>query len=796
MKKTRATIVSLFALTALGLSLAAGAFASEPTSVSAQASTVEEGLIAPRTYEEYLLLNAPSCVAVCENYTAIADGNILYIYDRDAGVYKRYVHGNGAAQDDIKKMQFWGGNILYFADNGTGNNFYKLNAATLETATEIPDIACGTFLIVGEDLYFTNSSGSLFATTLQDAENDLPKTALSLNDVSALAYYNDELYFMQAKNLMKINPRTATGGTASFLAYVAEDVTAMTIAEGVFAYASLNGSFYTYALTEIAQLSDTSKATPQFTAENGGYTSVYPFDGKLYVVRSDAGIMREYAILDRAFTDYEISSNSDAEHRLSGATDIALCDGILYIADDDNGRVSVYDTATQTLSVRFSVQTAVQYLATDGETVCTASATQATVYAATGEPLAAFESFDGAITGVASVYGTHYIVTENNYFYAVAQDSENVWQRTEVKKTSTHPPQMLTADAQGNLYIKSGAYAYSFTEESFMRAGGNGEKLLENLPTDIVEIAVDYDGNIYTLGSGVQKYEKQSDGGYAQTALDGIAQSVYGDAPTLTSFAFGIEHKTAYLLCNGNYIVQTQTLQIPTVTEIPVHGADESIFAQEEAAFTLVHIQPKTLLVAFAIDELQGAENYPYLHYLRSEEALTALKLGEDAQGKYNLVAHFDEETSRYSTYLVLKSACETLPSENYRVDYAESEQSAAWLTNDVSLYKFPYLCDGLLVATTLPRGSQVTLLGEIGELDHEYYRIAYTDEEGNTKTGYIPQSYATPFDASPKTNVETIIGGEQNSDAVWRLAYILLGLGAVGILVDFLLLRKKKTDE
>ena len=35
----------------------------------------------------------------------------------------------------------------------------------------------------------------------------------------------------------------------------------------------------------------------------------------------------------------------------------------------------------------------------------------------------------------------------------------------------------------------------------------------------------------------------------------------------------------------------------------------------------------------------------------------------------------------------------------------------------------------------------------------------------------------------------------ENDTDRIWRLVYILLGLGVIGILVDVLLLRKPKQD-
>ncbi len=797
-------MISLFACTALASSLAASLLISDTTTPSAQTlpvtnaqtTVVENGLIAPQTYEEYLVLDKPSGVAVCESYTAIADGNILYIFDRSANAYKTYVHGNGSAQDDVKKMQFWGGNILYFADNSTGNNFYKLNVTTMEQAIEIPDIACGTFLINGENLYFTNPSGSLYATTLQDAENDLPKHSLDLTDVSALAYFNDELYFVQSKFYLHKTSAQQSATPAKFLTKIAQGVSSMTIADGVLAYASAENAFYAYALADVSSTSDVSNATALFTTENIGYTSVYPFGNYVYTVRTNAGIVQEYSIPDKRFTQYEISSDSPAAHRLSGSTDVALFEDTLWIADNGNERISAYDTKTQTLSAQFPLAAPAYYLSTDGDAILTASSTQAVLYSMTGETLASFNAFNGFIQGIASVYGTHYIVTENNYFYAIEQTEENVWQRTEVKKTSTHPPQMLTADVYGNLYIKSGAYAYVFTEETFMQADGNGEKRLENLPTDTVKLAVDYDGNIYALGNDLRKYEKRANGEYTLQRVNVDESFVYGDTPKHTSLAFGIEKNVTYLLCDGNYLVQTKNLQLPTVTNIPVEDIDKNVFAETEAEFAVVKTKPKTLFIAFDVERLKDAEMFPYLHYLRSEEEKTALKIGEDAQGKYNLIAHFDENTSEYSTYLVLQSACETLSGEDYRVDYANDEQVSAWLTNSLSLYKFPYLCKQLVVTQSLPRGAEVTLLGEIGELDHEYYRIAYTDSEGNVKTGYVPKTYATPFDASPKESATGQIGEtESNLDSVWRFTYILLGFGAVCILVDFLLLRRKKDD-
>lgn len=799
MRKICATIISLLTLSAIVLPTAADAFAVKNATARAQTAqeqTTENGLVAPPSYKEYLQLKEPACVAVCENYTAIADGNDIYLYDGADNEYRKYTHTVNAelSQNNINQMQFDSEENLYFLDGSflflmETDKFDEFSTATA-TATGFP---CDNFLIDGQYIYYVEAKTP---AVISKTELKTPNvsTAKKITDVGGkpdLAMFNGELYFVDASAqviLYKVNPQTPD--TLAQVAVLDGRIEHMTVADGVFAYTTPTGELFVYSL------SDATERGLQYSALDGGYSRLTAYGPHIYVTQKQKGIVKEYSVENKAFTDFEISSDSPAEHRLNKATDIALCGNGLFIIDDGNQRVSVYDQTNGTLQESFPIATSATYIATDGKTVITASQTEATVYATTGEPLASFNAFNGNITGVAAVYGTHYIVTESNYFYAVTTNEENLWQITEVQKTSTHPPQLLTADAYGNLYIKSGSYAYTFTETSFMQADGNGVKLLDSLPTDAVKIAVDYDGNLYALAGGVYKYEKQTDGGYTQTAIDVSERFVYGDAPTFTSLAFGIEKNATYLLCNGNYIVRTANLDLPTVTNIPVDNADESIFAETEASFEIVKTAPKTLLVAFDVETLKSADVFPYLSYHRSETEKTALKIGEDTSGKYNLIAHFDTQTSKYSTYLVLKSACETLPADDYRIEYAESEQKSAWLTNSLSLYKFPYLCENLVVTQTLPRGAEVTLLGEIGELDHAYYRIAYTDENGALKTGYIPQSYATLFDASPKESTTTLVGDkESNRDAVWRLAYILLGFGAICILVDFLILRKKKDD-
>ena len=81
-----------------------------------QASADE--LILPSSYEQYLPLSAPSDVSVTENYTAIADGSRIYVYDRRAGEYRCYEHtaNEDESNNKITKLQFSETGELYFLD--------------------------------------------------------------------------------------------------------------------------------------------------------------------------------------------------------------------------------------------------------------------------------------------------------------------------------------------------------------------------------------------------------------------------------------------------------------------------------------------------------------------------------------------------------------------------------------------------------------------------------------------------------------------------------------------------------
>ena len=754
----------------------------EISSASASTPIEQTTLVAPNSYEQYLELthNANvkvSDVAVAENFTAIANDRTIFVYNRKQDAYSKYEH-----PEKVTKLQFSEEETLYFLDSAM--QLYSLDTKTL-TPSRL-NFSCNTFYIAGQKLFFTAISGDVAKIAVTDLLNPdvyAPPIQDHLLSKPAITYWENELYYTDAgKYLYKINPDDPSN-TNTFLAAFPSEIVSMTISENVLTYSDLAGGFYSYNLAEFFGNDNAGKATPIFSEQNG-YASLTLWNGFVYVVQEDA--IKQYSLQARAFTDYEIGSASDSTHRLNGSTETALAGNKLLIADVGNERISIYNTATSEFETPISTTLPALYLASDGETAVVANEETAIVYSLASESygakIATLDDFSGTIMGAACVYGTYYFITEGNYCYVAS--SANAWSVQETKKSTARYAKHLAADVYGNLYVASGTSVFRFTEEEFLSPMAEGARVTDALPAYAEKIAVDYDGNVYALENNVITRI----GGETH---DFSTPYVYTDSVNLLSFAFGVEENSTYLLYGENYLVKTSALDLPTVKNIPVLSAADEIFSRESANVQLIRTQPNALAVEFEISTLQDATHFPYLSYSRWNEPVTALKLGET--DTYNVIAVYDEGARKYTTHLLLKSACDLLPTDEYRTDYAQPQEG--WISSGVTLYKFPYLTQ-LLTVTDLPRGAKVEVLGEINQLDYPYYFVGYTDENGESHYGYVPQAYVAHFDGTPPTSTQTTLGAtETEKDDIGRFTYLLLGVGAICILVDYLLLRKKPRD-
>ena len=782
-KISRKTLCAL-ALTALCATGAGVLLAKNPTerTTAAAAQTAEQTtLVAPNSYEQYLeLTNSASVkvsdVAVAENFTAIANDKTIFVYNRKQGVYTQYTH-----PEKVTKLQFSEEETLYFLDSAM--QLYSLEPKSL-TETRL-NFSCNTFYIAGQKLFFTAISGDIAKISVTDLRNPdvyAPPIQDHLLSKPAITYWEDELYYTDAgKYLYKIDPKDPEN-TESFLTAFPSEIVSMAISENVLTCSDLSGGFYSYNLSEFDG-NDAGKVTPIFSEQNGS-SSLSLWKDFVYVVQEDC--ILQYSLQAHNFTEYEIGSASSSTHRLNGATETVLAGDKLLIADAGNSRISVYNTATETFETPISSELTPLYLASNGETAVVANDTTAIIYSLTAEnygaALTVLEDFSGTLMGAACVFDTYYFITEGNYCYAASE--KTAWTVQETKKNTARYAKLLTADAYGNLYVGSGTSIFRYTEEEFLSAMAEGTRMPGELPAYTKKISVDYNGSVYALNdNSIIKIGGES--------YDFSTPLVYTNSANLLSFTFGLEENATYLLYEENYLAKTTALNLPTVKTIPVGDTDEEIFSRQSANVELIRSKPNALAVEFDIFSLQGAEYFPYERYSRWETPVTALKLGATEQ--YYVVAVYDNAARKYTTHLLVKSACDLLPADEYRTDYPEGR--SGWVSSGVTLYKFPYLTQ-LLTVTNLPRGAQVSVLGEITQLDYPYYFVSYVDETGVEHYGYVPQAHIADFDGRPPQSTQSTLGdATADKDDVWRFTYILLGCGAICILVDYLIIRKKPKD-
>ncbi len=803
MKKIVATILSVLSFGGVLLPAAAPLCAQNfatPTQVDAQtvtpsitdaqqATAPSTALLSPTTYEEYLSLQTPTDVALSGNYTAIADGNTIYLFHRAKNRYYAYEH-----LKKVGKLQFDLSERLYFLDDGMQT--YVLEPEKLTEgqpcATLLP-IVCTTFLIEGENVYYTTEAGKakINQTTLTELNNPVVQSKTLVEDVTpgpTLFFYGNKLYYTSGRELWLYDPQIQDKVFVALFEQV-QKISALSIYNGVIFVCSemeentdsRQPNFFAYDLAELTQAVKTEGLTPLPTDSEGGYTALTVHGDFVYAVKKDA--VRQYDLTKQAFTAYEICGRSPSVHRLDGGTDCVLIGDVLLVADTGNDRLTLYDTKTDVYQTPVQdIPDGTKYLASDGETALAANGNQAVLYDIEGEEygrqVATFGGFDQPLVGVASVYGKYYFATAE-YRY-VAEYTEEGWTLSQPYPANVTAT-LLTADAYGQLYVAGGGCVYKYSEGQFL-SDESRQTVSEDFQT-AEKLLVDYAGGLYAQREG--KLQKVGEEFYPLN--DPL---VYSDQAQIQSFAFGIEDNVTYVLYKENYIAKTDLLQLPTVKNIAVDGADESIFAKESAVFEVVEIQPNALVIRFDVHSLSGAELFPYTSYERRKQAFVALKIGETAP--YNVLAVYDEQAQEYFTCITLTEFCHS--ADAYCTAYQENK--TGYLTNQVTLYKFPYLTD-LLTVTRLESGQPITLLGEIEKLDYAYYHVQITDQEGKVQTGYIPRVYVTEFDGAPPTPETLTVGNPTDGmDLLWRFLYLTLGVGVILLLIDVLILKKRKSEE
>lgn len=737
MKKSALILSSVL----LGLSLTAGVAAlpahAETGSVTIDSNDME--VVLPFNYEQYLPLTAPTDVAVNDDYLAVSDNNIIYVFDKEEGVYRAYEHliNSDTRLNTVSCLEFSVDGLLYFTDSST--SLYILDCANM---TSYPTyLSCSVFTLSNDLLYYATVTAGMVSiseinTTIITGGGAVTDAKLirqiSTTATPAMAINGETLYFAVGNLLYSTQNESIiklpAGGNIQSLGF----------SGGTPYYTDSMGTFYHYNIATEETLESYSSAYSAFGKFNDSF---YIIDGKSVLL---------YECKASAFADYEICSSSMGNGRLRQATDFVLSGNYLVIADRGNKRVSLCDLNTGK-ATPFESAVEPDLIATTEDKILVSNGTAIAVYDFEGECLLTEASFSGVIMGAEGVYGNFYLVTGNNYHYRVNTSLEV----EEVYKTLDNTAKGLTSDVDGNLYVLyTNGNVGRYTEDDYMSASGAG-KTVCRFPTTVTKLFSDFGGKLYAM-YGNTLYSSEQNSSEVDTYQFVPDHSVYGTGYSVVSYAISYDSRTLYLLC-GDFIVSTDALTFETLNTISVDGADEEVFSMEATEATLYRTSKNAVFILFDMSKLRNAAYFTFDSYIRMTEEKKVACLGETE--KYYVVAMFNDDKKEYVSCLVRKENCTALAKDSYFLETEDFEEGLAYVSNDVNLYKYPFLSDSLILLSNpnnpasqivLNKNDTVTVLGmvDFGGAAFNYYQVEYT-LEGKEYTGYIPVSFLLSFDGT-----------------------------------------------
>lgn len=705
-------------------------------------------LFLPKTYEQYLSLNNPSDVAFSHSHIAIADNDILYVYDRATQTYSKT---SVTEQRIISKIGYTAGGRLFVAVSGISNQFYEYNA-TENRLTLISSINCSTFCIDNDSLYTATidaTSTHIGRYSINSIGNSEVQShnlgTIDTNKTPSMTCLNGRLYCTIEDHVYHIDPDDEAFSDTTLPTYLSLN---MSDAKNVRSTCAHNNAFYYTAEGGLyrAELSTTDdsakKATCVLQGKNFGTLTSY--DGNLYCIREKSVLRFDAEQTNYKIADYEISSSSSSVGRLSGATDVVRAGSLVVIAETANHRVTVYNGETEKYSVLVPEDEAFSptLVATDGTLVAAVSGNK--VYVCNNPKKSAkFEepiTITSTIKGIACVYGKIYYVTQNDI-------QGELYGEPSTKSNGT--PFAMASDLYGNLYVAyTNGSVRSFTEEEFVTQDMQGTQLEDvTVPTGATSLRADFEGNLYYLKEGAM-YRSVSEDPFPKI---NVSDFIYSESDkTPVAFALGYEDDEVYFLYDsGDFIIKTNagTLGFPTLKAISADGVSVSQVQAKEAV-ELVDVKAKAVGMRVELSDFSdGAEYFPYSSYARTEKVERAVLLDETADGRYKLVALYEDK--RYTVELFRVE--DILPDELQPVWTGESGKR--YFSSEAYAYNYPCIT-AARTADPLPRGTEVTLIdvmhagsGAEEECGPDFAYIEYETAARARVRGYAPLSFLTEAD-------------------------------------------------
>ncbi len=751
-----------FGAAALAAPLAADALpAATPTPLTKENSV----LFLPENYEQYLALKNPSDVALSSSHIAIADGDILYVYDRAEKSYSKTEITEGE-EGTITKIGF-ADEKLFVAVSASSNAFYEYDFSG-KTLNKL-EINCSTFCI-SDDVLYTASIGvgetTIASYNISDLTSGSPTShnlgKLDENTTPSMTLLNGTLYCTVNEHVYhnSLGENEQFTKDRFYLSQNASDnrnVKSTCAHENAFYYTAEDGLYR----ADFSSTGDgAGKATCVLAGEKFGALTSY--GGSLYCIREKSVLRFNPDGTDYKIADYEISSASASVGRLSDAKDVARAGSLVVIADAGNRRVTVYDGKTGQYSVLAPEEAdfSPSLVATDGSVIAAVSNNK--VYVCNDIGTLAFEDPVPVenIKGIACVYGSVYYVTQNDI-----QGKIGGGHATKTNGT----PTFMTSDLYGNLYVayNSGSVR-SFTEEQFITQSAAGETLDGvSVPLNARSLRADFNGNLYYLDENGKLCNTDS-----ELATVNGAEFVYRSEETATpsSFALGYEDDEVYFLF-GDYIVKSEAgaLKFPTLSTIGADGVSERVFAAQDEA-RLCDVSAGSVGIRVELGDLtETAEYFSYLGYRRTAETLRGVVLDEitTAARDYRLVALY-RGNGVYEVELFPADRCTDVSPRTGDGGYWQETEGRMYLVSNAAAYYFPCLVQSLSATEgKLPRGAAVNVLaivrgradgGALG-IGYDYAYVEYGTNARATARGYVPLSVLSEVSPFPPENEEYFFG-------------------------------------
>ncbi len=545
----------------------------EPLFARAENLSAETASLAlPGSYEQYLNLTDPVDIALSEKYIAIADGNILWIYDCETNSYsKTTLDGNGESRT-ISKIGF-AENRLFVADTGVSNYFYEYNF--VQKSFKKLSMNCSTFLIDGNSLYTaTVSNGGthigkyVITSLIQDKPAAVELGTISEAETPSLAVLGDKLLCIFDDQVYSPDSTGKFSDTSTY--YLSSDPSHASNVKGVCAY---DGALYYTAQDGLYRSDSTTEEAVEGVKlfDAAGLSALTAYDGMLYAVKGNSVVGIEIGDTGVALTGYEIAAASDSVNRLSGAVDTARAGDLLVTADAGNHRVSIA-VLGYTEEGRITINTCSVFpcvddndspytpthIATDGNIIAVSSA-DSYIYLYHYGDESFYEQYnlsEHQATDLACMDGTCYFITESGY--GKAEENFSVFER------KGNIPKALAVDACGYLYVVTAdGDIQCYTETTFIDPNIEcGTKMDFTIPGCVSSFQADCEGNLYYL-HGATLWRND-----VEFARIENSSFVYGDTNDPIAFALSFEDSEVFFLYE-NYIVVTtpDALDIPTQNE-------------------------------------------------------------------------------------------------------------------------------------------------------------------------------------------------------------------------------------